>query len=92
MLAVGGPSERKQLIHVCAGETTLLGNLAGADATDQCTPRRMAREGSIDKAYPVHERHSRTNRSRRALPITETELRLMAAAAMIGLSSTPKAA
>jgi hypothetical protein len=31
-----------------------------------------------------------TRRSLSALPITETELRLMAAAAIIGLSSTPK--
>ena len=31
-----------------------------------------------------------TRRSRSALPITETELKLMAAAAIIGLSRTPK--
>ena len=35
--------------------------------------------------------HSRTKRSRNALPMTDTELKLMAAAAMIGLSRTPKA-
>lgn len=34
---------------------------------------------------------SRANRSRRALPITDTELKLMAAAAMTGLNSSPKA-
>ena len=33
--------------------------------------------------------YSRTVRRRRALPITETELRLMAAAAIIGLSRSP---
>ncbi len=34
--------------------------------------------------------HSLTFRSRKALPMTETELRLIAAPAMIGLSSKPK--
>jgi len=34
--------------------------------------------------------HSLTPRSRKALPMTETELRLIAAPAMIGLSSQPK--
>jgi hypothetical protein len=35
--------------------------------------------------------HSRVKRSRSALPMTETELKLIAAAATIGLSSRPKA-
>ena len=35
-------------------------------------------------------RHSLTFRSRKALLMTETELRLIAAPAMIGLSSKPK--
>ena len=35
-------------------------------------------------------RHSLTRRRRSALAITETELTLIAAAAIIGLSSTPK--
>jgi hypothetical protein len=34
--------------------------------------------------------HSLAFRSRRALPMTETELKLIAAPAMIGLSSKPK--
>lgn len=34
--------------------------------------------------------HTRTLRSRKALAMTETELRLIAAPAMIGLSSKPK--
>ena len=34
--------------------------------------------------------HSFTFLSRRALPMTETELRLIAAPAMIGLSNKPK--
>ena len=39
----------------------------------------------------LHDSHSRTKRSRNALPMTETELKLMAAAAMTGLSRRPKA-
>ena len=35
--------------------------------------------------------YSRTNRSRSALPITETELKLIAAAAMMGERSRPNA-
>ena len=34
--------------------------------------------------------YSRSRRSRKAFPITDTELRLIAPAAMIGLKSTPK--
>ncbi|MDT5267876.1 MAG: hypothetical protein QOH49_62 [Acidobacteriota bacterium] len=40
----------------------------------------------ITRAWP----YSLTRRSLSALPITETELKLMAAAAIIGLSRTPK--
>ena len=35
-------------------------------------------------------RHSRARRRRRALPITDTELKLIAAAAIMGLSRIPK--
>jgi hypothetical protein len=35
--------------------------------------------------------YSRANRRRSELPMTETELKLIAAAAMIGLSNRPKA-
>lgn len=38
----------------------------------------------------AHHFYSSVFRSRRALPITDTELRLIAAAANIGLSSKPK--
>jgi hypothetical protein len=34
--------------------------------------------------------HTLARRRRKALPITETELKLIAAAAIIGLSRTPK--
>jgi len=34
--------------------------------------------------------HSRAPRNRKALPTTDTELKLIAAAAIIGLSSSPK--
>jgi hypothetical protein len=44
---------------------------------------------SILRHDPFHD-HSLTFRSRKALPMTETELRLIAAPAMIGLSSKPK--
>ena len=37
----------------------------------------------------ANQNHKRTFRSRRALVITETELRLIAAAAMMGLSRRP---
>src|SRR5262249_22246864 len=36
------------------------------------------------------KRHMRTRRKRRALPITDTELKLIAAAASMGLSRIPK--
>ncbi len=42
-------------------------------------PRRARRDA----------RHSRTRRSRSALPITDTELKVMAALAIMGLSSSP---
>jgi hypothetical protein len=41
-----------------------------------------------DTAHP--RAHSFTPRSRNALEMTETELKLIAAPAMIGLNSTPK--
>ena len=37
----------------------------------------------------IHTLYSSTLRSRSALPITDTELKVMAALAIIGLSSTP---
>ena len=37
-----------------------------------------------------HRPHSCTRRSRRALPMTDTELKVIAALAIIGLSSRPK--
>ena len=40
--------------------------------------------------YVSQLNHSFTFRSRKALPMTETELRLIAAPAMTGLSSSPK--
>jgi hypothetical protein len=47
-----------------------------------------ARRGSTDPTRcPRHHRFTRRNRS--ALPITDTELKLMAAAASIGLSNSP---
>ena len=51
--------------------------------------------GDADGAQvPAHEfsiaRHNAARLNRRALPITDTELKVMAALAMIGLSSSPK--
>ena len=43
-----------------------------------------------DRAGAAAPRYSSTRRRRRALPITETELRLIAALAIIGLSRMPK--
>src|SRR6185437_15177380 len=39
--------------------------------------------------FPRSPAHIRATRSRRALPMTETELRLIAAAAMMGLNNNP---
>lgn len=39
---------------------------------------------------PTAQRYSEARRNRSALPITETELKLIAAAAIIGLSNSPK--
>jgi hypothetical protein len=52
----------------------------------------------LNKIAPVYYRypgrpalyHNRTDRNLNALPMTETELKLMAAAAIMGLSSKPK--
>lgn len=43
----------------------------------------------VERSADICRFHNRTKRSRRALPITETELMLMAAAAIIGLSRSP---
>jgi hypothetical protein len=45
---------------------------------------------SFLSVFMFRANHSLTFRSRKALLMTETELRLIAAPAMIGLSSTPK--
>ena len=49
------------------------------EVAEKCVRRQIPRRG-----------YSARRRSRRALPITETELRLIAALAIIGLSSSPK--
>jgi len=54
----------------------------GRAANHPLTPPRLR---------PPSRYQTRARRSRKALPITDTELKLMAAAAMIGLSSKPKA-
>ena len=46
--------------------------------------------GLAPLALKLRSDHSLTFRNRRALPITETELKLIAAPAMMGLSSKPK--
>ena len=46
--------------------------------------------GSFTRGPAPWRRYSSTRRSRSALPITETELRLIAALAIIGLSRRPK--
>jgi hypothetical protein len=47
--------------------------------------RRQKGGGSLKAS-----RYNFTSRSRKALPTTDTELKLIAAAAIMGLSSTPK--
>lgn len=53
-------------------------------------PRRVLEHGTWIMAFGQFWNHSFTLRRRRALLMTETELRLIAAPAMIGLSSQPK--
>jgi hypothetical protein len=58
-----------------------------------CPPPSMTLGTSSGGRYKVKTGraiHSFTRRSRRAFEITETELKVMAALAMIGLSSKPK--
>ena len=58
------------------------------------TPSAVTQEGNVSPlsafVTPRAHTHSATRRSRSALAITETELRLIAALASIGLSSSPK--
>jgi hypothetical protein len=60
--------------------------------TNFCYPRFTARWRSRHcvGVWDKPEAYNRAFRNRRALPITETELKLMAAEAIIGLSSNPK--
>ena len=46
--------------------------------------------GNDEKGERKPPPHNGILRRRRALPMTETELKLMAAAAIMGLSSSPK--
>ena len=62
------------------------------DASERFVPKQVtgrAGAGQRGNAGPGREIYSRAVRSRKAFPITETELMLMAAAAIIGLSSQP---
>ncbi len=64
-------------------------------AHEPASKRNLGREGRIHLAEASDRRpapaypSSSTPRSRSALPTTDTELRLIAAAAIIGLSSRP---
>jgi hypothetical protein len=53
-------------------------------------PRGVHRKSIPRGLRPPYRTYSATRRNRSALPTTETELRLIAAAAIIGLSSRPK--
>jgi hypothetical protein len=50
------------------------------------------RERGPNRKYRLVATYSRANRNRSELPMTETELKLIAAAATIGLSNRPNAA
>jgi hypothetical protein len=57
------------------------------------TLQHNPRVNGIGQEFPIHLSHNNHNfalRRRRALAITETELKLIAAAAKMGLSSRPK--
>ncbi len=72
----------------------------GADRPAHGKDREKGQHGDADSPLPdeAHDtsirrgasRHSVTRRRRNALPITDTELKLIAAAAIIGLNSNPK--
>ena len=55
-----------------------------------CGHRVLRYSGRAGGVAEVASRYSSTRRRRRALPMTDTELRLIAALAIIGLSRMPK--
>ena len=74
------------------GRKETFANLANPQASGCRCPLLFGGDRDAgQRAVPPGQPHSRTARRRRALAITETELRLMAAAAMIGLKRMPKA-
>ena len=71
-------------INLCTPETSKSGRYCSEQRIAPCPHTRE--EGHLPPAI-----QSFVVRSLRALPITETELKLMAAAAIIGFKSSPKA-
>lgn len=55
------------------------------------SPKQPHRLSYLSFSHPIAARHKRTHRNRSALPMTDTELKLMAPAATMGLRSRPKA-
>lgn len=85
--------------HVAAGRWSAVTFCGLADADSYPTFARASKVNGSEEPVSLGDRcpghhfyrdHSFTFRSRKALLMTETELRLMAAPAMIGLSSRPK--
>ena len=58
-------------------------------ATDDAERERHQQRHEQNGRCPPHTHQSTTLRNRNAFPITETELNVIAALAIIGLSSTP---
>ena len=63
------------------------GEVANWSVLDDPEARRVALPG---QALAKPDAHNLTRRSRRAFPMTDSELKVMAAAAIIGLRRTPK--
>ncbi len=88
------PSKRTKA-NVAAVRRNARHDSAPSDLPEAARSSRVFREAACaaqDACPPcprIDPHQSRTARSRSALPITDTEDRLMAAAAMIGLSSSP---
>lgn len=76
--------------RTCTSSHSLKNRVRWSDRNCSCGCSPVARRTpGARRRSPVEVLHKRALRKRSALPITETELRLMAAAAMIGDSSRP---
>ena len=80
---------RMRSSHVWAQATDLVGSIRDSPLTPDARCKRRAEAVRLRGSQAAAQ--SEVERNLRALAITETELKLIAAAAMIGLRSTPNA-